>query len=151
MAIFGLKWPIFDQKRAKKSIFRFFETKFFSPFFLRPKTQFLWQKLAKSYDRIWKNRSKWPFLGQNGQFLTIFGPKRRKRDFFAKIRKCHFRHIHKPQLCAKNQNNPMNGFSDLAVTNERTYGRTYGSETIGPQRRWRGTKNAYLSNRYRTI
>ena len=40
---------------------------------------------------------KWPFFDQNG-------PKRPKRDFSGEIRKCHFRRIGKPQLCAKNQN-----------------------------------------------
>ena len=63
--------------------------------------------------------SKLPFLGQNGQLLTIFDP--------------------------KNQNNPMNGFSDLERTEERKNGRTNESETIDPQRRWRGTnKRAML-------
>ena len=42
--------------------------------------------------------------------------KRVKRDFSGKIWKCHFRRIRKPQLCAKNQKIPMNGFWDLWVT-----------------------------------
>ena len=74
---------------------------------------------------------KWPFFDQNG-------PKRPKRDFSGEIRKCHFRRIGKPQLCAKNQNNPMNGFLDLHRTHERTDGRTdertNGGDLIGPNR-----------------
>ena len=38
------------------------------------------------------------------------GPKTAKQDFSGKIRKCHFPRIRKPQLCAKNQEIPMNGF-----------------------------------------
>ena len=34
----------------------------------------------------------------------------KKRDFFWKKRKCHFRKLIMPQLCARNQNKPMNGF-----------------------------------------
>ena len=66
---------------------------------------------------------KWPFFDQNG-------PKRPKRDFSGEIRKRHFRRIGKPQLCAKNQNNPMNGFLDLFRTDERTDG----GDLIGPNR-----------------
>ena len=46
-------------------------------------------------------------IGQKVHFWAkkgIFGPKlaqRAKRDFSGKIRKCHFRRIRKPQLCAK--------------------------------------------------
>ena len=63
---------------------------------------------------------------QKGGIFNTKTPLGVKQDFFTKIRKRHFRHIHKPQLCAKNQKNPMNGFSDLAVTNERTNERTNG-------------------------
>ena len=50
------------------------------------------------------------FLGQNGLFLTVFAPEWRKRDFFWKKRKCHFRMLIMRQHCAKSQNKPMNGF-----------------------------------------
>ena len=78
-----------------------------------------------------------PFLGalstKNGKkpynvttcnvFLTKKGSKRPKRDFWGEIRNRHFRRIGKPQLCAKNHNNPMIGFLDLFRTDGRTYGR----------------------------
>ena len=82
------------------------------------------------FRKISRNVDFWPKM-------AIFyqnGPKRPKRDFSAKIRKCHFRRIGKPQLCAKNQNNPMNGFLDLHRTDERTYGRTNERDLIGPNR-----------------
>ena len=63
-------------------------------------------------------------MGRNVDFwpkMDIFLP---KRDFSGKIRKCHFRRIGKPQLCVKNQNNPMNGFQDLHRTHERTDAQT---------------------------
>ena len=58
------------------------------------------------FRKISRNVDFWPKM-------AIFyqnGPKTAKRDFLGKIRKCHFRHIRKPQLCAKNQKIPMNGF-----------------------------------------
>ena len=53
--------------------------------------------------------------------MTVFGPKwaiflqfwpqnGKERDFFGKLRKCHFRIFFMLQLCARNQNKPMNGF-----------------------------------------
>ena len=59
-------------------------------------------------------------FGQKWSFFYQNGPKTAKRVFSGKIRKCHFRRIRKPQLCAKNQKIPMNGFWDLCRTNART-------------------------------
>ena len=85
MAVLGSKWPFFERKRTKKSNFGFFAGNFFSPFFLRPKSQFIWQKLARSYDWIWRNWSKWPFWGQNGHFLSEKRPKKGGTRFFSKL------------------------------------------------------------------
>ena len=69
---FWAKMTIFGPKRGK---FRFFGRNFLWPFFLRPKTEFLWEKSEKSYDWIWRNWPKWPFLGQNVNFWPFWGPK----------------------------------------------------------------------------
>ena len=50
-----------------------------------------------------------------------FWPKSRKREFFSKIRLEHFFSIIKIQLCAKNHQNLMRGFLDIAPrTDART-------------------------------
>ena len=49
-------------------------------------------------------------IGQNGRFWTVFGPKWRKRDFFAKKRNCNFLTFIEPGLHEKNQKNLMRGF-----------------------------------------
>ena len=62
-----------DLEKLAKTFFgpkgklRFFRRNFFWPFLLRPKTEFLWEKSEKSHDWIWRNWSKWPFLGQKGE------------------------------------------------------------------------------------
>ena len=55
-----------------------------------------------------------------GQKWPFFLPKRAKRDFSGKIRKCHFRRIRKPQLCAKNKKILMSRFWNFCRTDERT-------------------------------
>ena len=65
-------------------------------------------------------------IGQNGRFwakmaiFDSFGVKMGKMGFFGEKRKCHFRTLIMLQLCARNQNKPMNGFSNLERTDERT-------------------------------
>jgi len=69
----------FWSRKSKKSIF-FQKT---SPFFPQG-AAIVPSYLAfsfKSYERIWRNWPKWPFLSQEGHFLHILGPKRRKQDF----------------------------------------------------------------------
>ena len=46
-------------------------------------------------------------IDQNVRFWPQNG---KKRDFFGKIRKFHFRTLFILQLCAINQKKPMNGF-----------------------------------------
>ena len=36
---------------------------------------FIWEKSEKSYDWIWRNWPKWPFLGQNDNLLPFLGQK----------------------------------------------------------------------------
>ena len=62
---------------------------------------------------------------QKTSFFTLIPYNPRIKIFFQKKQKCHFLHIIKLQLCAKNQNNPMSSFRDLYRTNGRTDGRTY--------------------------
>ena len=136
-------WPFFRPKWRNWD----FSGGNFLQFFLRPKTEFLWEKLEKSYDCIWRNWSKWPFLGQNGHFWQFWGQNGANRIFFGKKRKCHFRMLIMLQLCARNQNKPMNGFWGLEITNGRTNGRTDGrtneSEFVGPNSAPRGTNKTY--------
>ena len=86
------------------------------------------------FRKISRNVDFWPKMA----IFDQNGPKRPKRDFSAKIRKCHFRRIGKPQLCVKTQNNPMIGFLDLHRTYERTDGLSwyrllwYSSSIISP-------------------
>jgi len=42
--------------------------------------------------------------------LTVLAPKWGKQDFLEKSEICHFRTLIMLQLCARNQNKPMNGF-----------------------------------------
>ena len=59
-----------------------------------------------------------------GNFLTVFAPEWRKRDFFGKSENV----TSVPLLCCnfvqKNQNKPLNGLWDLKRTDGRTYERT---------------------------
>jgi len=57
--------------------------------------QFKYAKLVKSHEN-----------GENSQNERFWA----KRDLFGKKRKCHLRTLIIPQLCARNQNKPMNGF-----------------------------------------
>ena len=50
------------------------------------------------------------FLGKKLTFLSFLGQNSKKRDFFGKNRKCHFRMLIMLQHCAKRQDKPMNGF-----------------------------------------
>ena len=76
--------------------------------------------------------------------MSVFGPKwaifdsfcpgKAKTGFFGKKRKCHFRKLIMPQLCARNQNKPMNGFWDLKCTDTWTNGHTDGGEFKGTKK-----------------
>ena len=63
----------FDRFWVKKGKLRFFGKILFWPFSLRPTTEFLWEKSERSHDWIWRNWSKWTFLGQNGHFWPFLG------------------------------------------------------------------------------
>ena len=72
-------------------------------------------------------------IGQNGRFrakMTIFGPKWRKRDFFAKKQNCHFLTFIEPGLHEKNQKNLMRGF--LGNCDRRTNGWTNVRTSVNP-------------------
>ena len=74
--------------------------------------------------------------------MGVNPPKSRKREFFSKIRLEHFFSIIKIQLCAKNHQNLMRGFLDIASrTHERTNARTHERESFSSHRRCRETKN----------
>ena len=102
-------------KRAKTTKTRFLSKLSLSFFINRPKIQFKYAKLRKSYDHIWE-------IGRNIDFwpkIDIF-PKRAKTGFPGKIRKCYFCRIRKPKLCVKFQKILRNGFWDLPWTDEWT-------------------------------
>ena len=56
---------------------------FFFGHFFKTQNWVLWEKSERSNDWIWRNWSKWPFLGQNGNFLRVFGPKNSKTEIFS--------------------------------------------------------------------
>ena len=91
-----------DQKGAKMGGTRFFPLLSLGYFINRPKMQFKYAKLRRSYDSFPRNWLKCPFWAKKG----IFGP-----GFFGQnLKMSYFRRIRKPQLCAKFQKIPMNGF-----------------------------------------
>ena len=65
MSVFGPKWAIFDSFCPGKAKTRFFGEKRKCHFRTLLMLQLCAKKLAKSYDRIWRNWSKCPCLGQN--------------------------------------------------------------------------------------
>ena len=89
----------------------------------RSEIKFKYAKLRRSYEQILRNWLKRWFLAENGHFLPKW-VKNGQTGFLGKIQKCHFRRIRKPQLSAKNQKIPMNGFWDLSRTDKRTDERT---------------------------
>ena len=78
------------------------------------------------------------FWAKKGIFGSMFAQTGPNGIFRVKSEKCHFFCIRKPQLCAKFQKIPMNGFRDLHRTHARTHalthGRTHERELIGPNR-----------------
>ena len=83
-----------------------------------------------------KPSKNWIF-GKNGHFLTVFGPKWAKNEFFSKIRLEHFFTFPKPFLTAKYQKKLMQGFRDIPLrtdrqTDERTDRRTDRQTTVNP-------------------
>ena len=74
------------KKNGQKVKFEIFPNNFV----FRPKSQFLWKKIAKSYEQIWR-------IGLNGRFWAkpaIFGTylvQNGEKEIFSNVRKCHFR------------------------------------------------------------
>ena len=64
-------------------------------------------KLMSKFKVKNKKPSKYWIFGQSGHFLTVFGQKRAKNDFFSKIRLEHFFTLPKPYLTAKYQKKLM--------------------------------------------
>ena len=94
-----------DQILAKKSKTRIFAQNFFSPFFKRPKKQFLCQKSEKFKVAFGRKGPKRPFLAKKWPNFDQKRSKSRKREFLPGY---FFRHILKDQKIssyAKNQKN----------------------------------------------
>ena len=86
-------------------------------------------------------------IGQKGhfwaKFFDHFWPKTAKTRFFRQNPKMSLpSHSEATTLCKKSENSYERILRSRSNerTDGHTDGRTYGSETIGPQRRWRGTK-----------
>ena len=68
-------WPKTAKFGPKKIQFENFYRNFFSPFFKRPKNQFLWQKSGKFIEAFGRNEPKRAFLAKKGQILAKNGQK----------------------------------------------------------------------------
>ena len=88
--------------------------------------------------------SKGHFSAKKGVFW-VKNPLGGKREFFSKIRLEHFFSIIKIQLCAKNHQNLMRGFLDMA---SRTHARTHERDSFSSHRllpRDQQARNAVVS------
>ena len=67
-------------------------------------------KLRRSYHSFFEKLAEMSIFGLKSAFLDLNWPKTSQTGFFGRVRKCHFRGIRKPQLCAKFQKIPINEF-----------------------------------------
>ena len=78
-------------------------------------------QISNFNERIAKKCKKPPFLGQNGQFWTLFGQKGQDRNFFKKALVTFFSHLQTLTNC-KVSEKIMNGFRETALRmNEGTH------------------------------
>ena len=79
---FWAKITKFWSKKGQKFKFQIFPEEIFFAIFLKTKKLV---SIAKSYERIWRNWSKWPFLGQNGHFGPFLAQNGENKIFSPKI------------------------------------------------------------------